>query len=49
LLVLILDEGRKQRVPCLWLPIIGTFAVGVSLGLPLYLFLRETRGEAVAW
>jgi hypothetical protein len=39
LLVLILNEGRKNRVPYLWLPTIGTLVVGVSLGLPLYLFL----------
>jgi hypothetical protein len=25
----------------LWLPVIGTLTVGVSLGLPLYLYLRE--------
>jgi hypothetical protein len=29
----------------LWLPIAGTFAVGVSLGFPLFLDLREDTLE----
>jgi hypothetical protein len=41
LLVFIAHETRQQRVPHLWLPILGTFVVGVSFGLPLYLYLRE--------
>jgi len=40
LLVLIFTEGRDRQVPWLWLPILGTLAVGVSSGLPLYLYLR---------
>jgi uncharacterized protein DUF2834 len=34
-------EGKRLGVRHLWLPIVGTFAVGVSLGLPLFLYLRE--------
>jgi hypothetical protein len=44
-------EGRRLGVRHLWLPIVGTLAVGVSLGFPLFLYLREdalenTRGTA---
>jgi Protein of unknown function DUF2834 len=33
-------EGKRLRV-LLWLPTIGTLIVGVSFGLPLFLFLRQ--------
>jgi uncharacterized protein DUF2834 len=35
------QEGKRLGVPHLWLPIMGTLTVGVSLGLPLFLYLRE--------
>ena len=41
LFVLILTDGRKNGVRPLWLPVVGTLCVGVSFGLPLYLYLRE--------
>ncbi|MGD2177470.1 MAG: DUF2834 domain-containing protein [Anaerolineae bacterium] len=44
LLVFIFSDGRRHQVPGLWLP---TVTVGVPLGLPLYLLLREVRREAV--
>ena len=34
-------EGKRLGVRRLWLPIVGTLAVGVSLGFPLFLYLRE--------
>ena len=34
-------EGRRLAVPHLWMPIAGTVVVGVSLGLPLFLLMRE--------
>ena len=36
-------EGRRAGVKHLWAPIAASLAVGVSLGLPLFLFLREAR------
>src|SRR5215472_6386209 len=38
-------EGKRLGVRHLWLPIVGTLAVGVSLGLPLFLYLREAALE----
>jgi hypothetical protein len=35
------SEGKRLRVRLVWLPIVGTLVVGVSFGLPLFLFLRE--------
>ena len=35
------SEGKRLSVRLLWLPTIGTLIVGVSLGLPLFLFLRQ--------
>lgn len=34
-------EGKRLGVRLLWLPIVGTLTVGVSLGFPLFLYLRE--------
>ena len=41
LLGFILYEGSRNKMKQLWLPIVGTCTVGVSLGLPLFLLLRE--------
>ena len=40
--VLVAIEGRRAGVKHLWAPIAANLAVGVSLGLPLFLYLRET-------
>jgi len=34
-------EGKRLGMPLKWLPIAGLLAVGVSFGLPLFLYLRE--------
>jgi hypothetical protein len=34
-------EGRLARVRFRWMPIVGLCVVGVSLALPLFLYLRE--------
>lgn len=39
---LVLFEGRRARVKYLWAPIVANVLVGVSLGLPLFLYLRES-------
>ena len=38
-------EGRRLGLHRLWIPVIAVFAVGVSLGLPLFLYLRQTHLE----
>ena len=38
-------EGKRLSMRLLWLPIIGLFAVGVSLAFPLFLYLRESALE----
>jgi hypothetical protein len=39
------SEGRRRGVPLLWLPILGVLSVGVSFGLPFFLYLRERTLE----
>jgi hypothetical protein len=39
--VLVAVDGRRRRVKHLWAPIVANLAVGVSLGLPLFLYLQE--------
>jgi Terpene cyclase DEP1 len=46
--VLVVVEGRRTGVKHLWAPIAANLAVGVSLGLPLFLYMREKRLEALA-
>jgi len=41
--VLVFVEGRRAGVGNLWAPIAANLAVGVSLGLPLFLYMREKR------
>lgn len=43
--VLVFSEGRRAGVKHLWAPIAANLAVGVSLGLPLFLYMREARLE----
>ncbi len=45
LIAFILVEGARMQMKKLWLPILGTCAVGVSFGLPLFLLQRELHVE----
>lgn len=38
---LVYFEGRRAGVKHLWAPILANVLIGVSLGLPLFLYLRE--------
>ena len=40
-------DGRRAGVKWLWAPVVGTLCVGVSFGLPLFLYLRERARAAV--
>ena len=41
----IIVEGKRLGITKWWLAIVGTFSVGVSFGLPLFLLLREVHLE----
>ena len=41
----VLIEGRRAAVRNLWAPILGTLLIGVSFGLPLFLFMRERQQD----
>ena len=43
LFVFVFAEGRRVAVPHLWLPVLGTLLVGVSLGFPLFLYMRQRK------
>jgi len=43
--VLVAVEGRRAGVKHLWAPVVANLAVGVSLGLPLFLYQREAALE----
>ena len=41
--VFVLREGRRLEMKKLWIYVVCTLLVGVSLGLPLFLFFRERK------
>ncbi len=43
--VFVFTEGRRAGVKHLWAPIVANLAVGVSLGLPLFLYQRQVTLE----
>jgi hypothetical protein len=42
----VFSEGRRRGMKHLWVYVLGTLLVGVSLGLPLFLFFRERKLNA---
>ena len=42
LVAFILVEGRRLAMSRLWLPISGSLFIGLSFGLPLFLWMRES-------
>jgi Protein of unknown function DUF2834 len=41
--IFIIAEGSRLGMRRLWLPLAGTCLVGVSFGLPLFLYLRQVH------
>jgi uncharacterized protein DUF2834 len=41
--VFVFVEGRRQQMKRLWLYLVCNLAVGVSLALPLFLYMRERK------
>ena len=48
LLVFIYVEGRRLGMTRLWAAVVGTLLVGVSFGLPLFLYMRQAHLDAKA-
>ena len=46
LFVFVLSEGKRLNMTKLWFPIVATLGVGVSFGLPLFLYMREKQIES---
>lgn len=46
LLLFIFTEGRRRGMKRLWIYVLCTLLVGVSLGFPLFLFFRERKLNA---
>jgi len=41
--VFVFTEGRRRKMRHLWVYVLSNLAVGVSLGLPLFLYMRERK------
>lgn len=48
IVVMTVDFGKKSEVKHLWLPIVASFTVGASFGLPLLMFIRELQLRKVS-
>ena len=48
LISFIQTEGKRLQMRLLWLPTLGTLLVGVSFGLPIFLYLRQIQLERAA-
>jgi hypothetical protein len=48
LIVFMRVESRRRSIRGRWLPIVALLLVGVSLALPLFLYLREVGQESAA-
>jgi hypothetical protein len=44
---LVAIEGRRAGMRHLWLPVAANVIVGLSLGLPLFLYMRERRLDSI--
>ena len=44
-MVFLIYEFRRLKIKLWWLPIVGTFLVGLSFGFPLFMYLREVELE----
>ena len=42
----VFSEGRRRRMKNLWVYVVCNLAVGVSLALPLFLFVRQRKLNA---
>ena len=42
----VFSEWRRIGMRHLWLPVLASFVVGVSLGLPLFLYMRQLHIDA---
>ncbi len=45
LVVFMRTEGSRLRIPGRWFPLLALIFVGVSLALPLFLYIRESKLE----
>jgi Terpene cyclase DEP1 len=45
LIIFMRVESARSRIRRRWLPVLATLLVGVSLGLPLFLYMRELTLE----
>ena len=47
LTVFMTAEGKRLNVKNLWIPFLAVFTVGVSLALPMFLWMRENALEKI--
>jgi hypothetical protein len=48
LMLFVFFEGRRLSLPHRWMPVLAACLVGVSLGLPLFLYQRQSHLDRLA-
>lgn len=46
IVLMILNEGKKLKIKRLWIPIVASFIGGASVGLPLFLYMKQCHLDA---
>ena len=47
IVVMVMNEGRNYKIKRLWIPIIASFVGGASVGLPLFLYMKQCHLEKI--
>ena len=47
IVVMVMNEGRNHKIKRLWIPIIASFVGGASVGLPLFLYMKQCHLEKI--
>lgn len=45
IVVMVMNEGKNDKIKRLWIPIIVSFLGGASVGLPLFLYMKQCHLE----
>lgn len=45
IVVMVMNEGKNDKIKRLWIPIIASFVGGASVGLPLFLYMKQCHLE----
>ena len=45
IVLMVMNEGKNLKMKRLWIPIVASFIGGASVGLPLFLYMKQSHLE----